>query len=110
MGVSAAGRREPAAADRVIEDLARTNESRGGGLRGRQGVLAEVAQGVVAAFEEFAREREAGSVTADPLGGLQVVLAVGAARMPRLLRGFVQRPAERGRSLAAQMPGRAVLV
>jgi hypothetical protein len=62
-------------------------------LRGGQGLIAEVAQGVVAAFEEFAREREAGSVTADPLGGLQVVLAVGAARMPRLLRGFVQSPA-----------------
>ena len=80
------------------------------GLRGRQGVLAEVAQRVVAAFEEFAREREARSVTADPLGGLQVVLAVGAARMPRLLRGLIQRPAQRGRPLAAQMPGRAVLV
>ena len=74
----------------------------GVGLRGRQGVLAEVAQRVVAAFEEFAREREARSVTADPLGGLQVVLAVGAARMPRLLRGFVQSPAQRGRPLAAQ--------
>jgi hypothetical protein len=79
-------------------------------LRGGQGLIAEVAQGVVAAFEEFAREREAGSVTADPLGGLQVVLAVGAARMPRLLRGFVQSPAQRGRPLAAQMPGRAVCV
>jgi hypothetical protein len=51
----------------VIEDSARTNN---GGVTRRQGLIAEVAQRVVAAFEEFAREREAGSVTADPLGGL----------------------------------------
>src|SRR6266540_7517161 len=67
--------------------------------RGRQGVLAEVSKRVVAALEEFAGEREAGAVAADPLCGLQVVVAVGAAGMACLLRGLVQRPAQRGRSL-----------
>jgi hypothetical protein len=69
----------------LIEGLARTN----GFSRGRQGVLAEVSKRVVAAFEELAGEREAGAVAADPLGGLQVVVAIGAAGMACLLRGLV---------------------
>ena len=51
---------------------------------------------MVAALEQFARERQAGAVAADPLGGLQVVVAVGAAGMACLLRGLVKRPAQRG--------------
>ncbi len=50
------------------------------------------------------------TVPADPLGGLEVIGAVGAGREPSALRGFIERPAQRGRSLAAQMAGRAVLI
>jgi hypothetical protein len=50
-----------------MEDLART---RTGVVRGRRRVVAEVCERVVAALEEFARERRAGAVAADPLGGL----------------------------------------
>ena len=44
---------------------------------GLQSLLAELAQGVVAALEEFARDREAGAVAAEPLSGLLVVGVVG---------------------------------
>jgi hypothetical protein len=65
---------------------------------------------VVAAFKQLAGERDAGPVATDPLCGLQVVLPVGAGREPGALRGLVQRPAQRGWSLAGEMPGSAVLV
>src|SRR5919108_3205322 len=89
-----------------MEGLARTT----GVSCGRQGVLAEVSKRVVTALEEFARERPAGPVAADPLGGSQVVVAVGAAGMSRLLRGLVQRPAQRGWPLTREPSGRAVPV
>lgn len=44
--------------------------------RWREGVLAELAQCVVAAFEQLACERETGAVAAEALGGLLVVGAV----------------------------------
>ena len=44
---------------------------------------------VVAAFEQFAREREAGAVPADPVGELLVVGAVGAGGEAGALRGFI---------------------
>ena len=53
-----------------------------------------------AALQQFPREREAGSVAANPLSKLEVVGAVGAGKEPRALRGFIQRPAQRGWSLA----------
>jgi hypothetical protein len=62
----------------VSEDLARTTES----------CHAEVSERVVAAFEDLAREREAGAVAADLLGGLEVVVAVRTAGMPSLLGGL----------------------
>ena len=40
-------------------------------------VVAELAQDVVGAAAEFARDREAGAVVVDPLGDLQVVGVVG---------------------------------
>ena len=92
----------------VSEDSARTEQELCSG--GLQGVLAELAQRVVAALQELARDREARSITADPLGGLEVVVAVGAAWVTRDLRGFVQRPPERRWSLTGEMAGRATLV
>ena len=77
---------------------------------GQERLVAELAQRVVAALEQFAREREAGAVAAEPLGGLQVVGAVGAARMPGVLGGLIQSPARRWRSLAGELAGRAMLV
>jgi hypothetical protein len=52
-------------------------------------LIAELAEGVVAALEQFAGERQAGAVAADPLRGLQVVGAVRAAGMPSLLGGLI---------------------
>ena len=65
---------------------------------------------MVAAFEQFAREREAGAVPADPGGQLLVVGAVGAGREAGALRGLVECPAQRGRSLAGEAPGSAVII
>ena len=78
--------------------------------RGRERLVAEFSEGVVAAFEQFAREREACAVAAEPLGGLLVVGVVGARLSPRGLRGLIQRPAQRGRSLSGEVPGRAAFV
>ena len=47
---------------------------------GRERLVAEVFEDVVAAFEQLAREREARAVTADPGGQLLVIGAVGAGR------------------------------
>ena len=52
----------------VSEDSARTEQE--GGSGGLECLLAELAEGVVAAFEELPRDSEACAVTADPLGGL----------------------------------------
>ena len=75
-----------------------------------QGLVAELAQDVEAALKQLAGEGEAGAVAAEPLGGLVVVGAVGAARPARGLGGFLERPAQRGRSLAGEVPGRAALI
>ncbi len=93
-------RRELAAVHRMILGLPRDGVS---GDR-RDGLVAEVFEEVVAAFEQLARERETGAVAADPLRELLVVGAVGAVREAGALRGFVERPAQRGRSLAGEMP------
>jgi hypothetical protein len=81
----------------------REARSLGGG--GFQGVVAEGFEDVVAAFEQFAGEREARTVAADPLGELKVVLAVGAGGEPRSLRGFIERPAQRGGPWRERCPG-----
>ena len=58
-------RREPAAVHRLIEGVPRSTEVyAAAGLRASSPRLA---QDVVAAFEQFAREREAGAVAAEPL-------------------------------------------
>jgi hypothetical protein len=61
----------------------------GGRSGGQERFLAELAQGVVAALEELPRDGQAGAVTSDPLGGLQIVGAVGAAWATRDLRGLI---------------------
>jgi hypothetical protein len=53
------------------------------------GAAWEFFEEVVAAFQEFAREREAGAVTADPFGELLVVGAIGAGGEPGALRGLI---------------------
>jgi hypothetical protein len=73
-------------------------------------LVAEAAQEVVAAFEELACDRDACPVAADPLGELFVIGPVGAARATRGLRGFIERPAQRRRSLAGQVSGGSVLI
>ncbi len=75
--------------------------SGGDGIKRR---FAETAEEVVAAFEKLACDRDARAVPADPLSGIEVVLAVGAARTPRGLCGLIERPAQRGRSLSGEMP------
>src|SRR6266487_3063204 len=49
-------------------------------LDGGERFVAELAQDVVRAPAELARNREAGAVVIDPLGNLQVVAVVGGAR------------------------------
>src|SRR5215218_260094 len=85
---------------------ARANRS----LRRRQRLLAELAQRVVAALEQLARDRQPGAGAAYALRGLAVVVAVRAPAPGRAERGLEQRPPQRRRTLAAQMPGRAAPV
>ena len=85
---------------------ARTREAHAGASPS----LAEVFEGVVAAFEQLARERQAGAVASEPLGGLQEVVAVRRALAAGGLSGLIQRPAQSGRALAGEVPGRAALV
>ncbi len=101
---SAAGLWELAAVHRDGSGLPRDVCARSGG-DGLQGLVAERAEEVVAAFQEFAGDRDARTVRADPLGELFVVDAVWAARAARGLRRLVERPAQSGRSLATETPG-----
>src|SRR3954452_7645153 len=105
-GVAAALCGEPAAGHRSDRRAGRAPKRSGG----RQGLVAELAQGVETALEEIAREREAGAVAAEALGGLVVVGAVGAAGTAGGLGGFEQRPTQRRRSLAREVSGGAALV
>jgi hypothetical protein len=75
-----------------------------------EGLLAELAQGVKAALEQFARDRETGAVATKPLGGLKVILVVRRGAPPRALRGLKQRPPQRGGSLTGEMTRRAALI
>jgi hypothetical protein len=70
-----------------------------------QGLVSEFAQRVVAALEQLAGDSEAGAVAAEPRGGLLVVGVVGAARAASELGCFVERPAQRRRALAREVPG-----
>src|SRR5215211_4468662 len=90
-----AGRRRWALAAGALRELAarhrlmmgeRTAIGSGGGVDESSGrrcvgrgecVVAELAQDVVGAAAEFARDGEAGAVVVDPLGDLQVVGVVG---------------------------------
>jgi hypothetical protein len=72
-------------------------------------LVAELAEDVVAAFEQLAGERDARTVP-DPLGCLQVVRAVGAGREAGALSGLIERPAQRRWALAGEMTGCAVRV
>src|SRR4051794_14641765 len=71
---------------------------------GLQGLLAEFAQRVVAALEQFARDGQAGAVAAEPFGRLLVVVVVGGARAAGALGGLEERPAQRWRALAGEVP------
>src|SRR5690349_22561797 len=82
----------------------------GSGAGGLQRLVAKIAQHVIAALQKLARDRHARAIAADPLGELVVVGTVGAAGTPGGLRGFIERPAQRGWSLARQVPGSAVLI
>ena len=94
----------------MISGLPR-NSSWSAGRGGRlERLVAERFEDVVVAFEQLARERDARAVAADAFGELEVVLPVGAVREAGALRGFIQRPAQRGRALAGEVAGRAVLV
>jgi hypothetical protein len=53
---------------------------------GSKRLVAEFAQEVVAAFQELARDRDARAVTAEPLGGLPVVLAIFGRERPLGIR------------------------
>ena len=53
-----------------------------------QGLRAELAQGVVAALQELAGDRQAGAVGAEPGRRLDVVAVVGRAGSPRALGGL----------------------
>ena len=55
---------------------------------GLERLVAEFAQGVEAALEQLARERQARAVAAESVCGLVVVAAVGAAGPPRGLGGL----------------------
>ena len=91
--------------------LGRATRPRWSGGDGLQGAVVEGFEDVVAAFEQFAGHREAGAVPADPLSGGEVVGAVGAALAASgHLRGLVQRPAQRRRALAGEVPRGAIIV
>src|SRR5215212_8786147 len=89
-----------------MEDCARTWS----GSDSLHRLVFEFAQRVVAALEQFAGDGQAGAVAAEPGGGLLVVGVVGAARPPGELRRLIERPAQRRRALARQVPGRAALI
>ena len=65
---------------------------------------------MVVAFEEVARDRDAGAVVPESLRGLAVVGVVGGAGAGRGLGGLIQRPAQDRWSLAAEVAGRAAAV
>src|SRR3954468_17596400 len=77
-----------------------------GSSGGRERLLAELAQRVVAALEQLARDRQPGAGAAETLRRLAVVVAVRAASPRRAERRLEQRPPQSRRPLAAQMPGR----
>jgi len=76
---------------------------------GLEGLVAERAQEVVAAFEELAGDRDARAVGADPCGELFVLRALWAAGAPGGLCCFIERPAQRGRALPERCPGARLL-
>src|SRR3954464_5188069 len=80
---------------------ARTREPSGGS----QGFVAEFAQGVEAALEQLAREREAGAVAAEAVGGLLVV-DHGQRDGDLLARAAWCRAAPRSRPARPGAPGR----
>src|SRR5512132_2602870 len=85
---------------------ARANGSSGG----RERLLAELAQRVVAALEQLACHRQPRAGAAEALGRLAVIITVRAPGPGSAERGLEQRPPQRRRPLAAQMPGRAAPV
>ena len=65
---------------------------------------------MVGAREQLAGDRQAGAISAQPLGGLLVVATVGRVRMARHLGGLIERPAKRRRTLAGEVAGGAAAV
>src|SRR5918997_2339098 len=81
-----------------------------GSSRGRERLLAELAQRVVAALEQLACDRQTGAGAAKPLRRCPVVVVVRAGAPGRAERGLEQRPPQRRWTLTAQVPGRAAPV
>src|SRR5215207_1646696 len=88
---------------------ARTRAADGSG-DGLQGVVAELAQRVMRAAQQLAGDGEDGAVLAEALLELQVVGVVGRAGLAGRFGGLEGGPAQRGRSLAGEMAGAALLV
>jgi hypothetical protein len=82
--VAAGACREPAAVHRRDRGLRATGRS-----CGLQRLLAELAQGVVAALEQLARDRQAGAVGAESRGRVDVASNATSSSWPR------KRPAKR---------------
>src|SRR6266511_736118 len=81
------------------------------GVAGRRvGLLAERAQGVVAAAGQLAGHAQGGAVAAQPLLDLGVVGMVGGGGAGGAGGRFEQRPAQHRRALAGQVPGSALAV
>jgi hypothetical protein len=75
-----------------------------------EGVVAQGAQGVVAATSEFSGHRKRRPVGAETVSDLEVVVVVGRAVPGRALGRLEQRPAQHRRSLASQMATGASVV
>src|SRR5712691_4931939 len=79
-------------------------------LDGGEGLIAQFAEDVVGAPAELAGKRDTGAVMVDPLGDLEVVVAVGRADPGRRKRGFEERPAQYLGALVREVAGRPFAV
>jgi hypothetical protein len=80
------------------------------GLNWRECLVAQLAQDVVGAAAELARDGEAGAVVVDPPRNLPVVRVIGRAGAARLLGRFEQRPAQQLRPFVREVTGSAIEV
>ena len=76
---------------------------------GRESLLAEVFEGVVQRLSSLRASERQARLRPSRRGGLQEVVMV-RGRSRRRPGGLIERPAQRGRALAGEVPGRAALV